>query len=106
MILVVVAASNWQPGPHAVSTIEKSLQAVAESRPARDINNVPQMTVKVFLKANIRAGVNTSDILLHDIEKEFCTSFEAIRIIRNWEPIPQGSRRHSLQVVELSQRFW
>ena len=57
------------------------VQTVAESRPAREIDNVLQITIKFTLEANNRTRVNTSYILGHDIEKAYCSPSKAIIIL-------------------------
>ena len=47
------------------------LQAVTESRPSREINNVLQIRIKFTLEANNRTRVNTSYILGHGIENAY-----------------------------------
>ena len=75
------AASNWKPGPHALSTIVKclpSIQAVAESKPTREIDDVLQITIKFTLEANNRTRGNTFYILGHCIEKAYCSPSQTI----------------------------
>ena len=54
------------------------VKAAAESSPVMEVNNVPQITVKFFLKANNRTGGKTSYILWYGIEKAYCTPSDPI----------------------------
>ena len=57
------------------------VQAVTESRPSREIDNVLQITINFTLEANNRTRVNTSYILGHGIEKAYCSPSKAIIVI-------------------------
>ena len=74
------AASNWKSGAHVVSTIVclHRVQAVTKSRPAREIDDVLQITIKFTLEASNRTRGNTSYILGHCIEKANCSPSKAI----------------------------
>ena len=50
----------------------------AESRPAREIDDVLQITIKFTLDANNRTRGNTSYILGHCLEKAYCSSSKTI----------------------------
>ena len=54
------------------------VQAVAESRPTREIDDVLQITIKFTLEANNRTRGNTSYILGHCIEKAYCSPSKTI----------------------------
>ena len=54
------------------------VQAVADSRPDREIDNILPITIKFTLEAHNRTRVNTSFIFGHDIEKAYCLPYKAI----------------------------
>ena len=54
------------------------VQAVAESRPTREIDDVFQITIKFTLEANNITRENTSYILGHCIEKAYCSPSKTI----------------------------
>ena len=56
----------------------QNVQAVAESRPTREIDDVLQITIKFTLAANNRTKGNTSYILGHCIEKAYCSPSKTI----------------------------
>ena len=49
-----------------------------ESRPAREIDDALQITIKFTLEANNRTRVNTSYIFGHGTEKAYCSPSKAI----------------------------
>ena len=51
------------------------VQAVTESRPSREIDDVLQITIKFTLEANYRTRVNTSYVLGHGIGKAYCSPY-------------------------------
>ena len=53
-------------------------ESVAESRPAREIDNVLQITIKFTLEASNRTRGNTSCIFEHCIEKAYCPPSKTI----------------------------
>ena len=55
------------------------VQAVAESRLAREIDDVLQITIKFTLEANNRTRGNTSYIHGHCMEKAYCLPSKAIK---------------------------
>ena len=75
------AASNCQPGHHAVSTIVCScrVQAVVGSRSAMVIDNIPQIEVQFTFKAKNRTRGNTSYVFKHSIEEVNCSASETVK---------------------------